>query len=184
MKITLISGTNRPQSKTRRLTSYIEKYFRTLLAKDDQIQLLDLALLPHEIFLPAAYAQKPDSFAPFREAIIKTDGILSVIPEYNGSAPGVFKYFIDMLPFPESLRHKPSAFVGVSDGRFGALRSIEHIQQIWEYRNAFVYPERVFIPFAEKNVDQEGKPTDPKTLELLHSEIDGFLKFAKKILKN
>ncbi|RLE20696.1 MAG: NADPH-dependent oxidoreductase, partial [Acidobacteria bacterium] len=30
-----------------------------------------------------------------QEAILETDGILTIVPEYNGSYPGALKYFID-----------------------------------------------------------------------------------------
>ena len=103
-----------------------------------------------------------------------------VMPEYNGGAPGILKYFIDMLPFPQSLVKTPIGFVGLSAGRFGAIRSVEQIMQICAYRNAYLYPDRVFMNFIDKAVDKDGKPTDPAVFKLLQSEVKGFIEFARK----
>jgi len=47
------------------------------------VHVLDLAKLPPEIFLPTSYAEKPKSFLPFADAVLKSDGLHVVTPEYN-----------------------------------------------------------------------------------------------------
>jgi len=73
------------------------------------------------------------------------DGIVTVVPEYNGSFPGVLKYFIDMLRFPESLYGIPAAFVGIAAGEWGALRAVEQMEMVFQYRHAHLFGRRVFI---------------------------------------
>ena len=68
-----------------------------------------------------------------------------VVPEYNGSFPGILKYFIDLLPFPESFDCRPVSYVGVSAGQWGALRAVEQLQLVFGYRNAYVHPPRTFL---------------------------------------
>lgn len=177
MQITLISGTNRPQSYTRKVSNYIANQLSQAGAK---VELLDLVDLPPELFLPEAYAQKPKSFDRFRDAILNTDGIFSVIPEYNGGAPGVYKYLIDMLPFPQSLQKKPAAFVGVADGRFGAVRAVEHMMQIFAYRNAYLFSERAFLMNIVKTFDETTGPKDEIAKKVLHSQIENFISFVSK----
>ena len=109
--ITIVSGTNRPGSNTRKIAVLIREM---LEGAGEDATLLDLADLPAEIFGVSSYASVPGSFAAFQDQILKTDGLLTVVPEYNGSFPGVLKYFIDMLSFPASLYEKPAAFVGIS----------------------------------------------------------------------
>ena len=94
-------------------------------------KLLDLAHLPPEIFSPASYAEKPAAFKKFTDAILAADGVVIVTPEYNGSVPGILKYFIDMLPFPESFEQRPVCFVGLAAGIWGALRPVEQLQAIF-----------------------------------------------------
>ncbi len=181
LKLTVISGTNRPGSNTLKLSRYVERHLKTELAAKAEVTLIDLQDLPKEIFEPSSYAQKPSNFQKFCDVILQSDGIVTILPEYNGGAPGIFKYFIDMLPFPASLQRKPATFIGLGDGRFGALRACEHMQQIFEYRNAYIYPERVFIPFVTKELDENGAPKNEMTLKLLHSQLKGFAEFASKL---
>ena len=104
------------------------------------LHVLDLAQLPPEIFSPTSYAEKPKSFQPFCRRHPALGGLHVVTPEYNGSVPGVLKYFIDMLKFPESFENRPVCFTGLGAGIWGALRPVEQLQAIFGYRNAFVFP--------------------------------------------
>lgn len=175
--ITLLSGTNRPGSNTRIITGILEKIYQQ---QGIPCQVLDLAALPQELFLPGAYAEKPAAFAPFSDAILGSTGVVIVTPEYNGSFPGVLKYFIDMLPFPESFEHRPVCFVGLAAGMWGALRSVEQLQHILGYRSAHLYPERVFIQGVGK-VLQDGAITDAALLARLEKQAAGFSEFVGKM---
>ena len=62
-----------------------------------------------------------------------------------------------MLKFPESFEQKPVCFTGLSAGIWGALRPVEQLQQIFVYRNAHVYPERVFLPGINDLLDALGR---------------------------
>jgi len=175
MKITLISGTNRPGSNTRKIVAELESIYREL---GTPATILDLATLPPEIFAAAAYGEKPASFAPFTEMILASDGLHIVTPEYNGGLPGILKYFIDMLKFPESFEHRPVAFTGIAAGMWGALRPVEQLQAIFGYRNAHLFPERVFIPGIGNHLSDEGKLTSEDLRKRLHSQAAGFIKFV------
>src|SRR3954463_12230635 len=165
--LVMISGTNRPGSNTRKVAGQIEEVYRSLGVP---IQMLDLANLPPEIFSSTSYGQKPASFQPFTEAILRSSGIVLVTPEYNGGIPGVLKYFIDMLKFPESFEKRPVCFVGLAAGIWGALRPVEQLQQIFGYRNAYIYPERVFIPQVGNLLDANGRLTKQDLLDRLKSQ--------------
>jgi len=176
--LTLIVGTNRPGSNARKVATQVEEIYAGL---DVPLQVLDLAKLPPEIFSPASYAEKPKSFQPFAEAILKAPGIIVVTPEYNGGLPGVLKYFIDMLKFPDSFEHRPVCFVGVAAGMWGALRPIEQLQAIFGYRNAFNYPERVFLPGINGLLNSVGRLTDPEILDRLQNQAVGFIDFVERL---
>ncbi|MEN3943958.1 NAD(P)H-dependent oxidoreductase [Prosthecobacter sp. SYSU 5D2] len=175
--ITLLSGTNRPGSNTRLITGILESLYTKA---GIPCQVLDLADLPAEIFSPASYAEKPASFAPFAETILASDGVVIVTPEYNGSFPGVLKYFVDMLPFPESFENRPVCLVGLAAGMWGALRSVEQLQVILGYRNAHVFPARVFIPGVNK-VLKDGQIQDPALLQRLQDQATGFASFVASL---
>jgi chromate reductase len=104
-----------------------------------------------------------------------------VMPEYNGGMPGVLKYFIDMLEFPESFERRPVCFIGLAAGVWGALRPVEQLQTIFGYRNAYLYPERVFIPGARHALDETGRLKDPELRGRLQKQAEGFVEFVGKL---
>ena len=176
--ITLIVGTNRPGSNTRKVAALIAENYRELKVP---LHILDLAKLPPEIFLPASYAEKPKSFQPFLDAILQAAGLHVVTPEYNGSVPGVLKYFIDMLKFPESFENRPVCFTGLAAGIWGALRPVEQLQAIFSYRNAHIYPVRVFLPQIHGLLDDSGRLKDGELRERLKHQAAGFVEFVEKL---
>jgi len=176
--ITLIVGTNRPGSNTQLVAGQVSELYNQLKVP---LHVLDLAGLPPEIFHPSSYAEKPKSFQPFADAVLNADGLHIVTPEYNGGIPGVLKYFIDMLKFPESFDKRPVCFSGLSAGIWGALRPIEQLQAIFTYRNAYIFPERVFLPGIGNLLDETGRLRDPELLERLRKQVAGFVSFVEKL---
>jgi NAD(P)H-dependent FMN reductase len=176
--LTLIVGTNRPDSNTSKVAEVVEDIYTDLGVR---LHVLDLAKLPQEIFNPASYGEKPKSFEPFSEGILKSTGLVVITPEYNGGMPGVLKYFIDMLKFPESFERRPVCFVGVAAGIWGALRPIEQLQAIFGYRNAFLFPERVFLPRIDSLLTEQGAFKDPEMVERLRTQADGFVDFVGRL---
>ena len=176
--ITVISGTNRPQSNTRKVAGLV---LEALAENREPAQLVDLAELPDDLFASSSYAVKPDGFAPHQEAILSTDGILTVVPEYNGSFPGVLKYFIDMLRFPDSFYEKPAAFIGISAGPWGAVRAVEHLEMVFQYRHAHLFGRRCFIPGIGQALGEAGRLTDPKIEERLIAMVTGFAGFCRDL---
>ncbi|MEL6607264.1 MAG: NAD(P)H-dependent oxidoreductase, partial [Bacteroidota bacterium] len=69
-----------------------------------------------------------------------TQKYVFIVPEYNGSFPGVFKAFIDGLQFPNTFKDKKCALVGVSKGPQGASFAMSHLTDIFHYLRMHVYP--------------------------------------------
>jgi NAD(P)H-dependent FMN reductase len=176
--LALIVGTNRPGSNTRKIATHVEECYQALGVP---LRVLDLAKLPPEIFSTSAYETKPASFQPFAEGVLQAEGIIVVTPEYNGGMPGVLKYFIDMLKFPESFERRPVCFVGVAAGIWGALRPVEQLQMIFGYRNAFLHPERVFLPRVGDLLDASGRLKDADLLKRLQAQAAGFVEFVERV---
>jgi NAD(P)H-dependent FMN reductase len=176
--ITVISGTNRPHSNTAKIAQLAAGNLRGL---GETVEILDLTKLPAELFDGASYREKPAAFAPFQASILEADGILTVVPEYNGACPGVLKYFIDMLRFPESLYEKPAAFVGLSAGPWGAIRAVEQIEMVFQYRHAHLFGRRIFIPNVGKVVNDEGRITDELLAKRLAEMLEKFASFCSRL---
>ncbi|HAV11994.1 MAG TPA: NADPH-dependent oxidoreductase [Opitutae bacterium] len=172
--ITIIIGTNRPDSNSGKIAQELISLYKS---QGSEASILNLKDLPAEIFQPGAYAEKPESFKCFSDTVLNASGLHVVTPEYNGGFPGVLKLFIDMLPFPESFEDRPVAFTGVAAGQFGALRPVEQLQQIFGYRNAYIYPNRVFVMNVFSSFDEEGLFNDEKIKGKLSDQAKGFAAF-------
>jgi len=91
-----------------------------------------------------------------KERIAAAHAVLFATPEYNHSIPGQLKNALDWAsrPFPDSsLKGKPAAVVGASQGLFGAL---------WAQADL----RKVLTTIGAKVVDREppsARPTRPST---------------------
>ena len=172
--ICLISGTNRPQSQTLRVTKILNQLYQD---KGADTHLLDLNQLPAELFRPESYDKKPASFESFSKTVLDSEGLVVVTPEYNGSFPGVLKLFIDMLKFPESFEKRPVAFVGLAAGMWGALRSVEQLSLPNKGGSVVVSGRRRDVHQA--NQDQKHDDAEERPVEaclLFPREFFGFLR--------
>ncbi len=174
----IISGTDRVGSSTLKLSKYIQSIYKN---QGEDVEIIDLAEVKPYLHTGPHYGKEDSGLQPYLEKILHSEGLIVVCPEYNGSMPGILKYFIDHLKFPESFEYRPVCFVGLSAGMFGGLRPVEHLQQIFGYRNAFIFPERVFIMASHKVIDSEGQVVDETIRGLLAQQATQFRKFTSAL---
>ena len=63
----------------------------------------------------------------------------------------------------------------------GALRPVEQLQMIFGYRNAFLFPERVFLPKIYELLDANGRLKSAEVLERLQAQAVAFVDFVERI---
>ena len=173
----IIAGTNRPNSRSFEVARILESLY-----KDDgqSVEIINLADVPLALLDGSQYSEnQPQAIKDLVDKISNSEGLIVVCPEYNGSMPGALKYFIDHWKYPESFEYRPVCFVGLG-GRFGGLRPVEHLQQVFGYRNAFIYPDRVFLSNIW-SILKEGKITDETCWELLIKQTKGFGRYVKAL---
>ncbi len=148
--ITIIIGTNRSTSLSEKVGIY---YGEQLAKKKYPIHYLNLNHLPHDFAFSALYDQqnKNTLFNQQTDCITKGIRFIFIIPEYNGSFPGVLKTFLDGLPFPQSFQNKKAALVGISKGSQGATLALSHFTDILHYVGMHVLPQKVRLPNLKKN---------------------------------
>jgi NAD(P)H-dependent FMN reductase len=176
MNIKIISSTDRPNSWALKISNYVSELYKSKGVDADVVSLEDFPLVD---VIGGKYGKDIPSVEEFRKPILEADGIVFVIPEYNGGFPGILKVFIDYLPFPEAFEKMPMSFIGEAAGVFGALRPVEQFQMVANYRNALQFPERVFIPRVSKEFDPESGLKDDFKQNLLESQITNFIEFVK-----
>jgi NAD(P)H-dependent FMN reductase len=133
--------------------------------------------LPPNLIETDLYGQRSAAFEPIQDIITQTQKFLFVIPEYNGSFPGVLKVFVDACSFPESFYEKKAALIGVSSGKYGNIRGVDHFTGICNYMHLHVMPLKIHIPSIHKELDANGNLFNADTLRYTNEQIDKFIKF-------
>ena len=172
---TIIASTNRPESYTLKVAEYYQKGLKDFGV---EAEILSLANLPEKIIHPAMYEnQKIESWQPIQNLISATQKFIFIIPEYNGSFPGILKAFIDACEFPASFRWKKAALVGISTGKYGNIRGIDHFTGICHYMNLDVMSLKLHIPKVHQEFDENQHLYKEDTLKFTKQQIEKFVNF-------
>jgi NAD(P)H-dependent FMN reductase len=172
--VTIIAATNRPESYTLKIARYYQK---TLADKGLEAGILSLSQLPDTLIATDLYGKRSAEFDKIQQIITATDKFLFVIPEYNGSFPGVLKVFIDACTFPVSFYDKKAALVGISSGKYGNIRGVEHFTGICNYIHLNVMPLKIHITSVKAEITEDGEMLNPETIQFTGQQMDKFIKF-------
>lgn len=178
INLKIVSGTDRPNSNALRISKYVQQLYQK---EGIEADIIDLQDFPLELVRGGKYGEDLPAVDDFVNQAVTADGLVVVCPEYNGGYPGILKLFIDYLPFPNSLDKKPIALIGEANGAFGAMRAVEQLQQVFGYRHAHIFPERVFISRVSENFDDQEGINNELQQQLLGAQIDGFPTFVKNL---
>ncbi|MEX0812724.1 MAG: NAD(P)H-dependent oxidoreductase [Chitinophagales bacterium] len=172
---TLISATNRPGSMTLLVA---QTYKKILDKKGYPVTLCNLEDLPVDALHSAMYGNPSTAFDVFQNKyLIPADKFLIIAPEYNGGFPGILKLMIDASDIPNAYHGKKVALTGVSSGRAGNLRGMEHLTGIFNYLQMQVMYNKLPISKIETLIDKEGFLADMETLKAIDKQCDQFIKF-------
>jgi NAD(P)H-dependent FMN reductase len=171
---TIISCTNREGSNTLKLAKY---YHKELAAKGFESEIISLQDLPDNFIASDLYGKRSEAFQSIQDKISATSKFIFVVPEYNGSFPGILKLFIDACMFPESFYGKKAALVGLATGKYGNVRGIEHFTGICHYINLHVLPLRIHVPAIGKEFDEKGDLFKEDTVKFVTQQIEQFIAF-------
>lgn len=179
----IISGTNRPNSRTSLVSQHVKELLSELT--DEPVELYDLQDMPTEVLHNDMYGESgmPSAMEKIQdEMIIPAKKWIIVAPEYNGSFPGVLKLFIDVLctrRYAENFRGKQGALIGVAAGRAGNLRGLEHLTGLLNYLGMHVFPNKLPISSIEAQIE-EGKLNEA-TLNAIKDQLTSFVQASAHV---
>jgi NAD(P)H-dependent FMN reductase len=172
--ITIISSTNRPGSSTLKLAHV---YQQKLREKGVEAGILSLAQLPPNVIETDLYKKRSAEFEVIQQIVTNTDKFIFLIPEYNGSFPGVLKVFIDACSFPESFYDKKAALVGLSSGKYGNIRGVDHFTGVCHYLHLNIMALKLHIAAIHKEFDEEENLFKPDTIKFVDEQIEKIIRF-------
>lgn len=177
-KLAIIVGTDRPNSQSQLMAEHVKTLYVNIGV---DAKIYSMAFFPLNQVVGGAYRYDIPEIEAFNTPILACDALLFIIPEYNGSFPGILKIFVDYLPFPHAFQKMPIAYIGIAAGDFGSLRAVEQFQMVANYRKAISYPERLFISRFSANFSKEEGLTIPLQKQLLQSQTKGFVDFVLRM---
>ena len=108
--------------------------------------------------------------------LLPAEKYIFISPEYNGSLPGVLKCLIDVSDVKKVWKGKKALLTGVSKGRAGNLRGMDHLTGIMHYVGTVVHPNKLPISIVDTlfNEDEMGHQ---ETLRVINQQLDEFINF-------
>lgn len=163
---TIISATNRQGSFSLKVAKYYQTIFSQLQIETQLFTLETLTSL-----------QRDEQFNQLENTyLIPTKKFIFIMPEYNGSIPGIFKLMIDISNIKSCWNHKKVMFTGISDGRAGNLRGLDMMTNICNYLKMDVYFNKLPIS-AIANQFENDMIKNEQLIDNIQQQISGFIAY-------
>jgi len=163
----IISGTNRRDSNSYKVA---QQYRENLSRRNIDARLLSLENLDLS-------GRNADFVRMENDLLIPSEKFIFISPEYNGSFPGVLKTLFDLSDYKKTWWGKKALLTGISSGRSGNVRGMEHLTTVLNYLKVVVHPNKLPISSIDRLVTGDEGITDPETLRAINAQLDEFIKF-------
>jgi NAD(P)H-dependent FMN reductase len=166
LSIPVILGTPRQG----RLSEHVARVMIEQICKrgDVETALIDVRTLD----LTSMDAGEAIKDATFSEAMLRADGLVIVVPEYNHGYPGILKHVLDSNL--KEYIHKPVGLCGVSAGGFGGTRVVESLLPVMRELGMVTIFWDVNVSSAGKAFDESGNLLDqalPRRIDKMVTEL-------------
>ncbi len=149
---------------------YYEMMLEQVQGTDTEVKLLTLEGLN-------VWERNPQLLQVEQDLLIPSGKFVFIMPEYNGSFPGILKLLMDNSDIKKCWWHKKAAMVGVADGRGGNLRGLEHMTNILHYLKMNVLYNKLPLSRINDEIDDKGLWLKPGTANAIKQQIEEFLKY-------
>lgn len=172
--VLVISGSNIPNSRVLKAATKVASGYEKLGQK---AEVIDLSTFSWSDLTGATYARdkQPSWLKDLNDKTMAAKGLVFLAPEFNGSYPGILKFWIDHWPYPEAFKNKKIALIGLGGGQYGGLRPADHLAEVFSYGESFVLPRRVYIRTVDSVLTREGEIVDEMVQKILSEQTKEFL---------
>ncbi len=165
--ITIVLGTNRPLSKTAAIGKIYSKFLNELN-------------IPHQVLTLEGknfFIRNEEMINIENQYLIPAEKFIFILPEYNGSFPGVLKLLIDNADIKKAWWYKKAILIGLADGRGGNLRGLDHLTSILHYLKVNVFYHKIIISKVNQMLDTQSQTLESNLEKEIQEQISGFLNF-------
>ncbi|WP_456445336.1 NADPH-dependent FMN reductase [Thiolapillus sp.] len=156
MKITIISGSHRANSQSRKVADHIQK---TLLDEGicEQAEIFSLEGNPLPLWDQGIWEGEEKwerLLAPLRKILQESDAFVIIAPEWHGQVPAGLKNFF-LITGKNEVGHKPALIVTVSSADGGAYPVAELRMSSYKNNRICYIPEQVIIRNVESVLNED-----------------------------
>lgn len=127
----------------------------------------------------------PAPVAALKDRIRQADAVLIATPEYDWGLPGVLKNALDWVSRPagqSTLKQKPLAMMGASDGPWGTTRAQLQLRQTLTYMDVLTLPSPwVYVALAKEKFDASGALSDERTREQVKGLVAALVAWTERL---
>ena len=177
MKISIISGSHRATSQSKKMANVISQSLLALTACHETY-VFDLADNPLPLWDDAIWSGDEawqQRLAPIAEQLASSDALVVIAPEWHGMVPAGLKNFFLMWGKGE-LAHKPALLVAVSSGDGGAYPIAELRMSSYKNNRICYLPEHLIVRHVESVFNADANDNDEKSQHYLEGRLDYCLK--------
>lgn len=185
LRLLVIAASQRQGSFNRQLAAVVAAQAQAAGAEATQFDLRALGLPVYDGDLEAA-SGVPAATATLRSALLASDALVVVTPEYNGFPTPLFINAFDWLSRlpaadgqPSGLQAtagKPVALLSASPGPLGGLRSLNYVRQYLQMAFAMlVQPQQHALGRAGEAFDEAGALKDARTAAAVQGVVQALL---------
>lgn len=175
MKINIISGSTRPNAKSREVSDYLSG---RLAVSGVESSIVDLHEQRLPLFDASDKGEWSDLWSGISSELAASDGFIFVSPEWDGMMSVGLHNFLHYTE--KELADKPVLAVGVSSGRGGRYPLQQ--MRIMGYKNKsfVVIPESLFYDQINQNL-VDGVLTDSRSVERTDYVLKTLVEYAKAL---
>ncbi len=188
VRLLAITGSERNGSLNRRLGAQAVAAARARGAQITAFDLRALALPLYDGDLEKSHGV-PEGARRLRDALLASDAMLLVTPEYNGFPPPLVTNTFDWLSRLgaegslasglAATANKPVGLMSASPGLLGGLRSLNFTRQYVSMAFAMLpVPQQFALSRAHEAFDEAGALKDPKAQASMEAVVDALLRVA------
>lgn len=183
-KLTILSCTNRPKSRS----LAVSKAYQYLANPHwDEVEVVSLEQLNGMLITDRMYDSEGQDpiLAKFQDEVFNPNQhFLFVIPEYNGTFSGIFKFMIDAISIRDkdgNFKGKTVAMLGVASGRSGNLRGLDQLTNALNYLGMKTYEHKIPISQIHTVLNDETGELEKNTTELLTNHSKDYHSYVNSL---
>jgi NAD(P)H-dependent FMN reductase len=173
MYIPIILGTAREGRQSEKVAKFVLEQVKKIGSETELIDVRD-----YHIRATNNTGEIPEA-KRLAEKVVRAEGFIVVMPEYNHTYPGELKMMLDMIY--EQYARKPVGICAVSGGPLGGARGMQALRLTCIGLGLHPLQEAVYFPMVQDLFDEAGKIKDPSYEKKVKGLIDSLIWHAKAL---